>query len=107
NPVISIGPILETRGIRAALEASPAPKVAVSPLVHGEVVKGPTSAFLQWTGQPASSDGIAGMYANLIDGLVADEPSDALPVCTTDVLMSTADARRRVAAETLEFALTL
>jgi len=106
NPVISIGPILAVPGLAAALRDSAAPVVAVSPLVGGEVVKGPTAAFLQWAGHPVSSEGIANVYAGLIDGLVADEPTAALPVHRTSVLMSDAAQRRRVAAETLAFAST-
>jgi LPPG:FO 2-phospho-L-lactate transferase len=107
NPAISIGPILATGGIREALAASAAPVVAVSPVVRGEVVKGPTAAFMQWLGQPATSDGIVATYANLIDGLVADEPTTVLPALETDVLMDTSEDRRRVAEQTLLFALTL
>ena len=107
NPVISIGPILATPGIRDALVESSAPVVAVSPLVRGEVVKGPTDAFMQWAGQPLSSDGIAASYAGVIDGLVADERTDAVAVLETNVLMSNAEERRRLAEETLAFALGL
>ena len=47
---------------------------------------------------------MAAYYAELLDGLVADEPVDGLPVLQTDTLMSDRSSRRRVAAETLEFA---
>lgn len=107
NPVVSIGPILALDGLRAAVRDSRAPVVAVSPLVHREVVKGPTAAFMRWAGQPLTSDGVAAAYAGLIDGLVADERTDAAAVLQTDVLMDTADARRRLADETLRFALVL
>jgi LPPG:FO 2-phospho-L-lactate transferase len=107
NPFISIAPILETNGIRDALRSSPAPVVAISPLVRGEVVKGPTRVFMEWAGRPLNSDGIAATYAGVIDGLVADEPTTHVPVHRTDVLMDNADARRRVAHEALQFALTL
>jgi LPPG:FO 2-phospho-L-lactate transferase len=104
NPIISIGPILALEELRAALARAPAPVVAVSPLVRGAVVKGPTEPFLQWAAQPLTSSGIANLYAGLIDGLVADEPAAALPVLETDVLMDNARARRRLAEETLRFA---
>ena len=107
NPVISIGPILATSGLRAALDAARAPIVAVSPLVQGKVLKGPTAAFLEWSGQPLSSDGIAALYAGLLDGLVADERTDAVPVLETEVLMDTPAARRALAEQTLSFALAL
>jgi LPPG:FO 2-phospho-L-lactate transferase len=107
NPVISIGPILAVPGLRDALAAAPAPVVAVSPLVRGQVLKGPTDACLTWAGHPLSSDGIVAHYDGLLDGLVADERADGMPTLETDVEMSDADARRRVARETLAFAAAL
>ncbi|MBV8712706.1 MAG: 2-phospho-L-lactate transferase [Solirubrobacterales bacterium] len=107
NPVISIGPILAIPGMRAALVESPAPVVAISPLVGGQVLKGPTAAFMRLTGLALSSDGIAAYYDGLIDGLVADRRTRRLPVLETDVLMDTPAARRRVAEEALGFALAL
>ena len=104
NPVISIGPILQVPDMREALLESPAPIVAVSPIVAGAVLKGPTADFMRWAGHEASAAGIADCYAGLIDGLVADEPVDGLPVLQTDTLMSDAAGRRRLAAETLAFA---
>ena len=107
NPVISIAPILAVPGIRGALSDSPAPVVAVSPLVAGAAVKGPTESFMAWAGRPLSSDGIALHYEGVIDGLVADARAELIPVLETDVLMDTPDARRRVAEQSLRFALAL
>jgi LPPG:FO 2-phospho-L-lactate transferase len=107
NPVLSIGPILALGGIRTALRECAAPVVAVSPLVGGEVVKGPTEPFMQWAAAPLSADGVAALYKDVIDGLVADERATTVPVLETDVLMADAEARRRVAEETLRFALGL
>ena len=56
NPVISIRTILEVPGTADALRAADAPVVAVSPIVGGEVVKGPTEAFMAWA-QPADVRG--------------------------------------------------
>jgi LPPG:FO 2-phospho-L-lactate transferase len=107
NPVISIGPILALPGLRDALRECPAPVIAVSPLVRGQSVKGPTEELLAWAGRPLSSDGIAAHYDGLLDGLVADERSESLPTLETDVEMPDPAARRRVAQEALEFALAL
>ncbi|HWF72148.1 MAG TPA: 2-phospho-L-lactate transferase [Solirubrobacteraceae bacterium] len=104
NPIDSIGPILALPGLREALASSPAPVVAVSPLVGGEVLKGPTEEFLAAAALPRDSEGIALAYHGLIDGLVADERTDGVPVLETDVLMGDSAGRRRVAAETLGFA---
>jgi LPPG:FO 2-phospho-L-lactate transferase len=107
NPIISIGPVLATPGVRDALAASPAPVVAVSPLVRGEVVKGPTQAFMEWAGRTLDSDGIADIYDGVIDGLVADQRTDRVPTLEADVLMDGPEARRRVAGEAMRFALGL
>jgi LPPG:FO 2-phospho-L-lactate transferase len=107
NPVISIGPILALTGMRDAISASPAPVIAVSPLVRGVVLKGPTEAFMRWSEWSLDSDGIAAAYAGLIDGLVADQRAEGLPVLETDVLMDTPEARRRLAEAALQFALAL
>jgi LPPG:FO 2-phospho-L-lactate transferase len=107
NPVISIGPILALPGLREALIAAPAPVVAVSPIVGGEVLKGPTAAFLRGAGVPVSAQGITELYSGLIDGLIADERIDGLPLLQTDVLMDTPEARSRLAREALDFALAL
>jgi LPPG:FO 2-phospho-L-lactate transferase len=106
NPVISIRPILEVPGIAAALRATDAPVVAVSPIVGGQVLKGPTDAFMAWAGLPLSAAGVAAAYAQLIDGIVTDEPLDDVDVIVqqTDTRMDDAAARRRVAEEVLEFA---
>jgi LPPG:FO 2-phospho-L-lactate transferase len=104
NPIVSIGPILAIAQVRQALLDSAAPVVAVSPIVGGAVLKGPTAAFMRWAGLEASAAGIAAGDAGLVDEVVADEPVDGLPVLETDTLMSDAAGRRRVAAETLRFA---
>jgi LPPG:FO 2-phospho-L-lactate transferase len=107
NPVISIGPILAVPGMREALLAADAPVVAVSPLVRGTVLKGPTADCLAWAGRTLDSDGIVDHYESLIDGLVADERAEHVPTLETDVELSDAEARRRVAREVLEFAAAL
>lgn len=107
NPVISIGPILRVGGLRAALKASTAPVVAVSPIVAGASVKGPTMGLMRWAGVEPTGAGVARLYGDLIDGLVSDVRVDALPTLETDTLMGDPEARRRLASETLGFARAL
>lgn len=111
NPLLSIGPILAVPGIREALADAPAPVVAVSPIVAGQVVKGPTAAFLEYAGQPLSASGVAALYGDLLDGLVSDEPltsaAPAIPVHHADLLMSDAASRAGLARATLDFATAL
>lgn len=104
NPIISIGPILAVPGVRAAITQARAPVIAVSPLVRGTVVKGPTAACMAWAGQPATVAGVAALYSGLIDAMVADEPVDGLPTLVRDVGLDTPAARRAVADATLEHA---
>ncbi len=104
NPIISIGPILATGGLAAALSAATAPKVAVSPFVGGEILKGPTAAFMRWRGVAASSAGVAELYAEVVDGLVLDAPLPGVVTLVTDLLMDGAAGRARLAAESLRFA---
>jgi LPPG:FO 2-phospho-L-lactate transferase len=105
NPVISVAPILALPGMRRALQHAAAPVVAVSPIVEGEVVKGPTAAFMTAWGLSVDTAGVAKAYEGLLDGLVADERADVgVPLLETDTLMDTPEARRRVAAEVLAFA---
>jgi LPPG:FO 2-phospho-L-lactate transferase len=103
NPVISIGPILAMPGMREALAEASARVVAVSPFVGGEVLKGPTAAFCELEGLGTGTAAVEKAYAGALDGVVADEPG-VLPCRETDVLMSDADGRRRLAAAALEFA---
>jgi len=110
NPIVSIGPILAMAGMREALRAARAPVVAVSPIVGGEVLKGPTAACLAWSGQPASATGVAAIYGDLLDGIVADErlpTALGLPLLETDLLMADGAGRQRLARETLAFATAL
>lgn len=106
NPVISIGPILRTPGIAQALRDSPAPVVAVSPIVDGQVLKGPTAPLMAWAGHSCDARGVSAAYAGIIDTLIADEdvPEARIAVHRTDTLMVDAASRRRLAEETLRCA---
>ena len=73
NPIVSVGPILETPGVRDALHATMAPIVAVSPIVGGRALKGPAANMLATLGHEVSALGVARLYAGLVDGMVIDE----------------------------------
>ncbi|MDE3130758.1 MAG: 2-phospho-L-lactate transferase [Acidobacteriota bacterium] len=105
NPVFSIGPMLAIEPLRAALIASPAPVVAVSPIVGGEVLKGPTAACMRCRGVEPSTAGLAELYAGVIDALVSDECLELpIPTLRTDLVMDGAAGRRRLAGEALALA---
>jgi len=104
NPLASIAPILAVGGLRDALASARAPVVAVSPIVGGAVLKGPTAVFMAYAGLECSAAGVAAHYGKLLDGIVADEEVPALATLNTDTRMDDAGSRARVAEETLAFA---
>jgi LPPG:FO 2-phospho-L-lactate transferase len=120
NPLASIDPILAVPGMRDALRAAPAPVVAVSPIVGGAILKGPTAAFMAFAENELSACGVAAHYGDLLDGIVTDEPlpaapavaatreregpTEALPALRIETRMDSAPARARVAERTLAFA---
>ena len=108
NPVISIGPILSVAGVREAIEAAGVPVLAISPLVGGRSLKGPTEAFLRGLGRPVSAAGVASLYEGLLDGMVIDpdepEPPEGVELLTVPTVMADASQRRELAERTLEFA---
>ena len=105
NPVLSIDPILSV--LQHELHSAKAPVVAVSPLVRGAVLKGPTAECLRWAHRTLDSDGIVDHYEGLIDALVADQRAEHVPTLETDVELNDPESRRRVAREVLEFAAAL
>ena len=72
NPVISIGPILRVHGMRALLEEVRERTVAVSPLIGGRAVKGPTVPLLEAVGVEADAAGVARLYRDVAAGFVID-----------------------------------
>jgi LPPG:FO 2-phospho-L-lactate transferase len=110
NPFISIDPILAVPGMRAAIAACRAPVVAVSPIIGGRAVKGPTAKMMAELGLPASARAVAEHYGGLLDGFVLDV-ADAdqaraieVPCLSTQTLMRSEDDKRTLASEVLAFA---
>ncbi|MEI8164395.1 MAG: 2-phospho-L-lactate transferase [Betaproteobacteria bacterium] len=113
NPWLSIDPLRAVPGMRQLLRGSGVPVVAVSPLVGGTAVKGPTAKIMTELGLPVTPAAVARHYAGWIDGFVLDsrdrQYADEIqvPVLVCDTLMQTLADRRRLAGATLEFAATL
>jgi LPPG:FO 2-phospho-L-lactate transferase len=104
NPLASIAPILAVPGIREALLAAGAPVVAVSPIVGGEVLKGPTASFMAFAALDCSARGVAEFYGSLLDGIVADTDVEGVATLQTDIRLDDERARASVAEQTLAFA---
>jgi LPPG:FO 2-phospho-L-lactate transferase len=77
NPFVSIEPILAVPGMREAISACAAPVVAVSPIIGGRAVKGPTAKLMTELGLPATATAVARRYGDLIDGYVLDHADAA------------------------------
>ena len=113
NPLISIDPILSVPGMRDALRTARAPVVAVSPIIAGKAVKGPTAKMMTELGVPPGSTAIAGHYGDLLDGLVIDkaDAAEAEAICVrclaTPTLMTTDDDKAELAGMVLAFAACL
>jgi LPPG:FO 2-phospho-L-lactate transferase len=115
NPVASIGPILAVPGIRECLRAVQAPIVAVSPVVGGQSLKGPTDKFLHWAKIEVSPLGVARLYhstLNGLDGMLIDRvDADEAPriealgvrVRADEIIMRGPEEKRLVARTALKF----
>jgi LPPG:FO 2-phospho-L-lactate transferase len=110
NPFVSVEPILALPGVRAALQRSRAPVVAVTPIIGGKAIKGPAAKMMAELGLDVSAAAVARRYAGIIDGFVIDQ-ADPLPESLPGIkffsaatLMSTTDDRRQLAVSTLQTA---
>jgi LPPG:FO 2-phospho-L-lactate transferase len=106
NPYVSIDPILSLEGVRAIVREKSV--VGVSPIVHGEAVKGPLASMMaQLEGQPASARAVAMHYEDLLDGFVVhrgDAFEATWSVLETDILIQKPPNRVAFAEELLDFA---
>jgi LPPG:FO 2-phospho-L-lactate transferase len=107
NPFISVDPILAVPGVREALRQCRAPVVAVSPIVAGQAVKGPTAKMMAELGLPVDAATPARHYRDFLDLYVADEADAAavtgldLPVVRTGTLMHSLQDREALARAVL------
>jgi LPPG:FO 2-phospho-L-lactate transferase len=116
NPLVSVGPILAVPGYLKALVETPAPVVAVSPIVGGQALKGPAGKMLATLGHEVSAVGVANLYRDFLDGMVIDIiDADLAPrieslgirVLIAQTVMGDAADRARLAAEVIAFGRSL
>lgn len=115
NPVASLGPILAVPGIREALRSTKVPIVAISPVVGGQSLKGPTDKFLRWAKLDVSPLGVAHLYHSALNGLDGmlidtvdkDETSRiealGIRVRVGEIVMQGPEEKRQVARMSLKF----
>jgi LPPG:FO 2-phospho-L-lactate transferase len=110
NPLLSIEPVLAVRGLRDAIADCSAPVIAVSPIIGGRAVKGPTAKMMAELGLPVTATAVARRYADLLDGYVLDQADAAearmldVPVRAANTLMVTLADREALAREVLAHA---
>jgi LPPG:FO 2-phospho-L-lactate transferase len=110
NPYLSIEPILAVPGLRDAIARCAAPVVAVSPIIGGRAVKGPTAKMMSELGLAVSATAVGQRYHDLLDGYVLDhadaDSAAGLPFATAvaHTLMRTLEDRERLAREVLALA---
>ena len=110
NPLVSIAPVLEIPGVAKAIEASTASKVALSPIVGGNALKGPAADMLISLGHRCDAAGIAALWEPYIDVLLIDDADASLAhdvanegvvPFVTDTIMQGTTRRAAVARSTL------
>lgn len=110
NPLISVDPILAMPGLREALRACHAPVIAVSPIIAGNAVKGPTAKMMRELGMPVTPHSVAQHYTGLLDGYLVDlQDEGAIPlpdlaIRYAPLLMQTLEDREALAHIVLTFA---
>jgi LPPG:FO 2-phospho-L-lactate transferase len=110
NPLLSIEPVLAVPGISDAIAGCAAPVIAVSPIIGGRAVKGPTAKMMAELGVPVTAAAVARRYAHLLDGYVLDhaDAGDAggldIPVAAAKTLMLTGEDREGLARAVLAHA---
>lgn len=109
NPYLSIDPILSIPPIQEWLRKRRVPAVAVSPIIGGKAIKGPTEKIMNELGVERTSVAVARHYAGLIDGIVIDHEDATsvneldLPAVVTDTFMTDLDSRIKLAEVVLDF----
>ena len=93
NPFVSVDPILAVPGMIDALQAANVPVVAVTPIVGGKALKGPTAKMMRELGVPTTTESVARHYAGLATHFVIDEQDAAAEPAVRGLGMHTAVAQ--------------
>ncbi|UCH49549.1 MAG: 2-phospho-L-lactate transferase [Betaproteobacteria bacterium] len=112
NPYLSVAPILSIPGVRNAIANAAVPRLAISPIVGGQALKGPAAKIMRELGRESSVVEVARFYRGLIDALVIDGADASLsdeialtgitPLVTSTV-MRDANDRRQLAENVVGF----
>ena len=110
NPFLSVDPILAVPGVRKKIDNFCGARVAVSPIVGGEAIKGPAGKILRELGHEVSCVGVAKRYVDLCDVFIIDNVDADLAstieklgmrVVVTNTIMNNDQEKRTLAREIL------
>jgi LPPG:FO 2-phospho-L-lactate transferase len=116
NPFVSLDPILALPALRRIVSASRAPKLAVSPIVAGQALKGPAAKMMAELGMEISPVSIARYYQDLLTGIVIDQQDTSaqtgitgmgIQCLTTNTVMKFEEDRIELTREMLDWAHTI
>ncbi|HEX3431602.1 MAG TPA: 2-phospho-L-lactate transferase [Rhizomicrobium sp.] len=113
NPWLSVDPLLAIPELRDALSSATVPIIAVTPIIAGKAVKGPTAKIMSELGIEVSPVAVAAHYGDLLDGFVLDSRDAVfvdrfrMPVEVADTLMTAPEGSARVAQTALRLASAL
>lgn len=111
NPLTSIGPMLQIKGIKKELSRKKNRVVAISPLVGNEAITGPAAKYLRAAGIEPNAYGLAKMYSDVCTTIVIDTKDHELAqkiqsldykVLETKITMKTKPAEETLASFVLK-----
>lgn len=108
NPWLSIDPILAVPGMRALILSRDVPRVAVSPIVEGQAIKGPAAKLMSELNYEPSARTVADYYNKIINGFVYDQRDTGMNLnlkhlTTFDTIMVNDEDRAVLAGRILEW----
>jgi LPPG:FO 2-phospho-L-lactate transferase len=111
NPFVSLGPILQLKGVRDALRAMKSRVAAISPIVGGRTIKGPADKMLRGLQMEVSPLGVARLYRDIAGLFVLDNADQryveaieklGMRVVATDTIMTTPERAASLAKVVLQ-----
>lgn len=108
NPWLSIAPILSVPGLADLIRSREVPRVAVTPIIAGNAVKGPAAKLMAELGYTPSARAVCEYYGDLLNGFVYDERDAELRIerprtTIMNTLMTSDEERAALASSLLEW----
>lgn len=107
NPYLSLAPMLAIAELRDRLRELQVPVIAVSPIVAGAAIKGPTAKIMRELGVQPHAGVVAELYADFVDAVLIDEADAELArhdprLVVAPTVMKTAEQKITLARHCIE-----